>query len=259
MNTNLKNKVVIVTGGAGLLGREFVKAILRHGGIPVIAEINASAAQKLQKDLQKKFPRARVDLFKLDITSKDSLQKMIRYVNGQYGRIDALVNCAYPRNKNFGRKFEDVTYKDFCENVNLQLGGYFLSSQQIALYFKKQRFGHLINIASIYGVVPPRFEIYEGTNMTTAVEYGAVKSAIIALTKYMTKYFKGTNIRFNTVSPGGIWAGQPKTFLKKYRAFCQSKGMLQAKDVVGTLLFLLSDDSQAITGQNFIVDDGFVL
>jgi NAD(P)-dependent dehydrogenase (short-subunit alcohol dehydrogenase family) len=155
--------------------------------------------------------------------------------------------------------FFDVTFEDFNENINLNLGGYFLTSQQFALYFKKQGYGNIINISSIYGVVPPKFEIYEETDMTVPVEYAAIKSALIHLTKYMAKYLKGTNIRVNCLSPGGIFDNQNEKFLSKYNDKCLNKGMLDANDLTGTLLFLISDQSKYINGQNLIVDDGFTL
>ena len=95
--------------------------------------------------------------------------------------------------------------------------------------------------------------------MTSPVEYAVIKSGLIHLTKYMAKYFKGKNIRINTISPGGILNNQPEEFLKKYNDQCSQKGMLEAKDLNGTLLFLLSDASCYINGQNILVDDGFCL
>ena len=101
-----------------------------------------------------------------------------------------------------------------------------LVSQQFALYFKGKSNGHIINISSIYGLVPPRFEVYEDSEMTTPVEYAAIKSALIHLNKYMLKYFYGCGIRFNCISPGGIKNDQPNEFLSKYNSFGNSKGML---------------------------------
>ena len=164
----------------------------------------------------------------------------------RYGHIDALVNNAYPRNKNYGKKLEDVTYADFCDNVNMHLGGYFLVTQQFCLTFKDQGFGNVVNISSIYGSMAPRFEIYEGTPMTMPVEYAAIKSAIEHLTRYFAQYFKGTGIRVNCLSPGGILAGQPADFLAAYNKHCASKGMLDADDLLGALMFLLSDESSFI-------------
>lgn len=259
MSELLKDKLVIVAGGAGLLGKEFIKAIIENGGIGIIGDINEIEVEKVKKELSKKFENSKIDLVKLDITSKESINNCIDYLVHRYGKIDALVNNAYPRNKNYGRKFEDVTYEDFCENVNMHLGGYFLASQQFALFFRKQGYGNIINITSIYGIITPRFEIYEETNMTMPVEYTTIKSSIIHLTKYMTKYFKGHNIRINCISPGGIFYNQPNEFVKRYRQHCLNKGMLDGEDLKGTLVYLLSDLSKYVNGQNIIVDDGFTL
>jgi len=127
------------------------------------------------------------------------------------------------------------------------------------LYFQKQGYGNIINISSIYGVISPKFEIYDNTEMTMPVEYAAIKSGMLHLTKYMAKYFKGNNIRVNAISPGGILDSQPEEFLKKYNQECLTKGMLNGCDLNGTLVFLLSDMSMYINGQNIVVDDGFSL
>jgi NAD(P)-dependent dehydrogenase (short-subunit alcohol dehydrogenase family) len=127
------------------------------------------------------------------------------------------------------------------------------------LYFQKQGYGNIINISSIYGAMAPKFEIYDNTEMTMPVEYAAIKSGMLHLTKYMAKYFKGKNIRVNAISPGGILNNQPSEFLSKYNQNCSTKGMLDAKDLNGTLIFLLSDMSNYINGQNIVVDDGFTL
>lgn len=260
MDSNLlKDKVIVITGGAGLIGKEFVKGIVEQQGIAVIADINNDVGVKVQKDLQQELGTSRIVFINLDITSVVSIKKLIDTLHTKYGRIDALVNNAYPRNKNYGRNFFDVEYDDFCENINLNLGGYFLTSQKLAQYFQTQGYGNIINIASIYGVVPPKFEIYENTKMTMPVEYAAIKSAIIHLTKFMAKYFKGMNIRVNALSPGGILDNQPNAFLESYRKQCLNKGMLDKSDICGSLVYLLSDMSKFLNGQNIVIDDGFSL
>jgi NAD(P)-dependent dehydrogenase (short-subunit alcohol dehydrogenase family) len=250
----LKNKVIVVTGGAGLLGDYFVRDIAKRDGIVVVADIDFEAAKSVAKKC-----KGNAEAVYLDITSKDSVRIVIDALLNKYGRIDALVNNAYPRNSNYGKKLEDVDYSDFCENVNMHLGGYFIVAQQFCLAFKKQGYGNIINMSSIYGSMTPRFGIYDGTSMTMPVEYAAIKSAVEHMTRYFAQYFKGTGIRVNSLSPGGILAEQPSNFLVAYNKHCASKGMLDATDLIGTLIFLLTDQSRFITGQNLIVDDGYSL
>jgi len=255
----LNKKVIVVTGGAGLLGYELVRAIIKEGGIPIIADLNPTHELKEKVISHKDSKDKNVQFLELDITSKESINNLIQKVHATHGRIDALINSAYPRNVNYGRKFFEVEFEDFVENIGLHLGGYFLSSQLFAKYFNQQGSGNIINMSSVYGSLTPRFEIYSNTTMTNPVEYVAIKSALNQLTRYMAKYFKSMNIRVNSVSPGGILDGQPQEFLKNYNKFCLSKGMLDSNDVSGAVIFLLSEMSQYINGQNIIIDDGFSL
>lgn len=255
----LEKKIIVVTGGAGLIGQAFVEAIVQNNGIAIIADINEEFGEEIKKKLSDKLNSDNIDFVKLNITSKESINNSIDYIEKKYKKIDALINNAYPRNKNYGKHFFDVEYEDFVENIGLNLGGYFVTSQQFARFFEKQNYGNIINISSIYGVIAPKFEVYNNTPMTMPVEYAAIKSGLIHLTKYMAKYFKGMNIRVNTLSPGGIFDNQNEEFVSQYKDFCLNKGMLDKSDLSGTLIYLLSDMSKFVNGQNIIVDDGFVL
>jgi NAD(P)-dependent dehydrogenase (short-subunit alcohol dehydrogenase family) len=255
MFTDLQKKVVVITGACGLLGKTFVKTLLDNNAIVVAADINAEQLEKLKAETNSSNLHTTI----LDITSESSIKSAIADIQKKQGKIDALVNNAYPRNKNYGNDLEKVTYKDFCENTDLHLGGYFLCMQQFAMFFKQQGHGNVISMSSIYGVMPPRFEVYENARFTMPVEYAAIKSGVIHLTKYFAKYYKGKNIRFNCVSPGGIFNNQDENFLRKYNSLSLNKGMLDREDITGALLFIISDASQYINGQNIIVDDGFSL
>jgi NAD(P)-dependent dehydrogenase (short-subunit alcohol dehydrogenase family) len=255
----LNNHVVVITGGAGLIGQEFIRAVANQSGVAIIADINSELGNFVKMNLRKELKTEKIDFVQMDITSKESVLNSIKYIDEKYGKIDSLVNNAYPRNKNYGKHFFDVDYGDFSQNISLNLGGYFLTSQQYAKYFEEQGYGNIINISSIYGAIAPKFDIYEGTPMTVPVEYAVIKSGLIHLTKYMAKYFKGKNIRVNTLSPGGIFDAQPEQFLNSYNNNCLTKGMLDKADLNGTLLYLLSELSEYVNGQNIIVDDGFCL
>lgn len=257
MSFDIANKVIVITGGAGRIGSEFVRALTSSGAVAVVADANEAAGCALSDEI--KHAGGFAEFCMLDITSKESAQNLIASIHEKYGRIDALVNNAYPRNSRYGRKFEEVSYDDFCENVGMHIGGYFLMAQQFGKYFQEQGYGNIINMASIYGVVAPRFEVYDDTPMTMPVEYAAIKSGVIHLTRYLAKYFKGCNIRVNCISPGGILDDQPELFLEKYAKYAMSKGMLDPQDISGTLLYLISDLSAFVNGQNIVVDDGWTL
>ena len=229
----------MITGGAGIIGKEFVRAVVEQEGIAVIADIDDKRGEKVKYSISKELNSTNIEFFEFDITSKSSIQRCIKYLDKKYQRIDALVNNAYPKNKSFGKHFMDIDYSDFTENVGLHLGGYVTTSQYFADYFRKQGYGNIVNISSIYGAITPKFEIYSETNMTVPIEYAAAKSGLNNLTRYMAKFFKGDNIRINTISPGGILNDQPKEFLEQYNMRCSTKGMLDAADLKGTLVFYI--------------------
>lgn len=250
---------MLILGGAGLLGRALVRAAAVQGAVVVLGDKNEAERGKATQAIKADLPSAELHDLAVDITNSRSLDESFEATVKKYRRMDAVVNAAYPRNEKYGRKFEEVEFTDFCENVNLHLGGYFLASQRAALFFRKHGGGNIINISSIYGVMAPRFDVYEGTSMTMPVEYAAVKSAIVHLTKYMAQYCKSWNVRVNCVSPGGILANQHVAFLQRYKSHSAGKGMLDPEDIAGSVIFLLSDQSLYITGQNIVVDDGYSL
>lgn len=174
--------------------------------------------------------------------------------------FDVVINTSYLRGKDYGEKFNKLTMDQFNDTISLSLGSSFALMQMAfnkSISEKKEL--NFINFSSIYGVIAPRFEIYEGTEMTMPIEYAAVKSALLGLTRYFAKAAKGTLFRVNCVSPGGIYDNQDEQFKTKYNEHCRSKGMLQPSDLNGLINFLVSDGSRYINGQNIIVDDGFTL
>ena len=255
----LDDKVVVVAGGAGLLGSNFIRGIVNNGGIAVIAEINPEIGLKRRDEIRQELATDKVAFHELNINNKESVIKLIEDIHAEYGKIDALVNSAYPKNKNYGRLFEDIAYEDFSEMMTLHIAGYFLTMQQFSIYFMKQGYGNIVNMSSIYGVIPPKFEIYKDVSFSNPLEYAAIKAALVHMSKFITKYLKGKNIRINCISPGGIFDKQPDAFTSKYNDLCLNKGMLDPDDITGTLIFLLSDASKYINGQNIIIDDGFTL
>lgn len=254
---DLHGKTILVAGAAGLLGKEIVSGLLASGANVLALDRNEGSLRELEGN----WPgETRLTCAAIDIASATSISSALALGDTMYGKVDGAVNTAYPRNYNYGNKFFDVTYSDFCENTALHLGGYFLFMQQCAKYAVSKEINFsLVNMSSVYGVIAPRFEVYADTLMTMPVEYAAIKSGLMHLTRYVSAFMKESRFRANCVSPGGILAGQNKGFIDKYNEHCRVKGMLDSRDVLGAVLFLLSDASEFMVGQNIIVDDGFSL
>lgn len=252
----LRGHKILVVGAGGLLGSKLVQAIVREGGNVVAADIDVSAMKQRVSLSDVVFSEDRVTYVNCNINSLDDVEALFQQSDG----ITGAVNATYPRNKTYGSHFFDVTLSSFNENVGLHLGSAFLFTQRCAAFFERHKTPFsLVNISSIYGVIAPKFVVYDGTPMTMPVEYAAIKSAIIHLSKYAAAYVNDSRFRVNCVSPGGILDRQPDSFLGSYKQFTHGCGMLNVGDVVGSILFLLSSHSAYVTGQNIIVDDGFSL
>jgi NAD(P)-dependent dehydrogenase (short-subunit alcohol dehydrogenase family) len=258
---NNPEHAVIITGGAGLLGRAYSESCAAAGYSVVLSDINKKAGEQIVQEIAGRIKNDRISFRQCDITSTREVQDLIGFCKKEYGGIYGLVNNAYPRNSHYGRLFEVVTYEDFCENVSMHLGGYFNISKLVSQEMISQDYGNIVNMSSMYGFIAPRFEIYsgyEGNPRTMPVEYAAIKGGIINLTRYMASYLGKHNIRVNSISPGGVEDGQPAAFINNYSGqVLLNRGLAHPGDITGVLLFLLSDQSRYITGQNIVVDAGW--
>jgi NAD(P)-dependent dehydrogenase (short-subunit alcohol dehydrogenase family) len=240
----LENKVIVVTGGSVLLGRSFIEKIKLEGGIAINADIHAA------NDLE----RGEIHL---DITQEESVKLAIEKVVSNYGRIDGWVNNAYPRTKDWGTNIETLELASWRQNVDMHMNGYFCCCREVLLQMKKQGFGSVVNLSSIYGINGPDFTVYEGTAIGNAVEYSAIKGGIVNLTKYLASYFGKDGCRVNCVSPGGIFDHQDERFVANYNKKVPLKRMGNPADIAPSISFLLSDEANYITGHNLIVDGGW--
>lgn len=248
MKKHLDNKLILVTGAQGRIGRTISSLVEREGGTVVMFDIGDHQPETLDGHY-----------FQVDCTSADEFNRAVSTVVKRFGRIDAALHAAYPRSEGWGTPFGDLQQNFVSEDMQNQLGASIMVSQILLAQFVKQGFGNLIHISSIQGIAAPKFSHYEGTDMVSPIEYSAIKSGIINLTRYLAKFHRGANIRVNCISPGGISADQPVDFIERYGAECNGKGLLAPEDIDGTALYLLSDMSACVTGQNLIVDDGWSL
>jgi NAD(P)-dependent dehydrogenase (short-subunit alcohol dehydrogenase family) len=251
----LSDNVVIVTGGAGRIGSAVSRKIIECGGRVVLVDINDKQINLLRTEFGSDLCLA----LNIDVGNEEGVNLVIEKAVSKFGRIDSVIHSAYPRSPQWGNKFEDIKQKYLYQDLSSQIGGSILFAQKVLEYFYNNKSGNLIFVSSIQGFMAPKFEHYKDTNITSPIEYTAAKHSLIGITRYLAKYYKGNNIRVNCVSPGGILDDQPESFLKEYKKACNDKGMLDAEDVVGAFIFLLSDLSRYVTGQNIVVDDGWSL
>ena len=239
----LINKVVVVTGGSGLLGTAICKDLINKGAIVINADLNLNQSNCCES-------------ISCDITDKTSVEKAVNSILIKHGKINGWVNNAYPRTKDWGKKFEEIELESWKKNIDMQLNSVFITSQVVLEIMKKQEFGSIVNIASIYGIIGPNFTIYEGQEMTMPAAYSAIKGGIINFTRYLASYYGNYNLRVNCVSPGGIQDNQHSLFVEKYQNNVPLKRMGKPDDIAPAVSFLLSDDSKYITGQNLVIDGG---
>lgn len=236
-------KNVAIFGSSGLIGSALKEQLGSNYNI-----INLDKIKKKNSDI-------RIDASKF-LQSKKKIYNLIK----QHKKIDSVIICIYPRaNKKKTSKLLKSDYKEFALELNTHLEPYYNLNKIFIDYFKKNGGGSIINFASIYGSYLPRFEIYKNTKMSMPMNYALAKSAIIMMTRFLAKEFLHTKIRLNSISPGGVFDHQNKTFLKRYSNYCANKSLLEPTDLVGLVEFLISDASKKITGQDFVIDDGFTL
>lgn len=250
----LTNKKMIVSGGAGLLGKEIVIALAQFGAQVIIAETD----KRKGKLLAKKLTNAGFDAeyYYLDLSDIKNLKINIKKLIKSKGQFNAWINCAYPRTKDWNTKVEEFRYDSWQKNVDMHLNSYALSSIYAAESMKKKG-GCIINFGSIYGVVGPDFSIYEKTDMTTPAPYSAIKAGIINFGRYLASYYGKYNLRVNTVCPGGVFDKQPPRFVKKYSEKACLKRMAKAEEVASAVLFLVSEAASYISGATIMVDGGW--
>ncbi len=250
----VQGKKAVVTGAAGLIGREIVDALAQAGACVIALDIDAVKG----KALERVYPGGGSVIFReFDVTDLDRLQSGINDLCTEAGGIDIWVNSAYPRTDDWAAQVEDITVESWRKNVDMQLNSYCLSSKFAAQQMKKNG-GVIINLGSIYGVVGGSFDIYEGTSVKPfSMIYAAVKGGIVNLTRYMASYFGKENIRVNAVCPGGVYDGHDPAFTKNYGKRAPLGRMALPEEIAAAVLFLSSDAAAYITGAVLMVDGGW--
>ncbi|MEX1248203.1 MAG: SDR family oxidoreductase [Anaerolineales bacterium] len=262
---DLSGRVAVVTGGAGLLGRQFCHTLAEAGAAVLVADLNQSAAQAVAKEVATGGRKAEAQT--TDVGDEDSVKAMVAAAVRHFGRLDILVNSAALDPKfdsagkdKHGSAFEDYSLQAWQAALRVNLTGAFLCSQAAVRQMLKQGNGVIVNICSTYGLGGPDQRIYQKPGKPAQykpVDYTVTKAGILGLTKYLATYYGDSNIRVNALTPGGVFNAHDEEFTKAYSARTVLGRMARPDEMNGALLFLASDASSYMTGANLVVDGGW--
>jgi NAD(P)-dependent dehydrogenase (short-subunit alcohol dehydrogenase family) len=261
---DLNGKVAVVTGGAGVLGQHCCAGLAESGASVVIVDLKGEIAQETAQELIECYKTKALGI-SCDVSDPTSVQEMVKEVVAEFGEINILHNNAAGKSNDldaFFAPFEDYSLEQWRKIMAVNLDGMFLVAQAVGKQMLLQdKGGSIIQTASIYGVVAPDHRIYEGSvymdrQINTPAVYTASKAAVVGLTKYLAAYWADKGIRVNTLTPGGTESGQNEEFKRRYSARVPLGRMANAHEMVGALLYLASDASSYVTGQNIILDGG---
>jgi NAD(P)-dependent dehydrogenase (short-subunit alcohol dehydrogenase family) len=265
---DLTDRVAIVTGGAGLLGYQHGAILAAAGAHVVLLDLPSANPQLRAQQLTAAHGPECLGLA-VDITSEPSLQEACDAINTKFGRIDILINNAANNPKVEDQKpgqpwsrLENFPLETWNADIAVGLTGAFLCSRIFGQEMVKRNAGVILNVASDLGVIAPDQRLYrkdgvpENQQPVKPVTYSVVKTALIGLTRYLSTYWTANNIRVNAISPGGVSAGQPDEFTARLHQLIPMGRMANKDEYQGAILFLCSDASSYMTGQNLIIDGG---
>ena len=266
---SLKDKVIIVTGAAGLLGYEYCKAIIQAKGIPVLIDIDEISIKNKINELNKVFPNSECKGFVVDITNEELIEKNCSDILNIYGKIDGLINNAANNPKiedndliNFSR-LENFNVDIWKNDLNIGLLGSFLCVKYYGFAISKNpQGGSIINVSSDLGIIAPNQNLYkkegvsEDLQSVKPVTYSVIKHGINGLTKYVSTYWADKNVRCNSICSGGVFNNQPEGFLKKVSELIPMGRLAKKEELHGIIIYLLSDSSSYTNGSIISIDGG---
>jgi NAD(P)-dependent dehydrogenase (short-subunit alcohol dehydrogenase family) len=253
---DLSGREAVITGGAGNLGGVFARALAGAGARVTLLDVDAAALERRFDDLTKAGAK-QVDAAVCDLSDAGAIASAFAKIGERAKRLDILVNNAAGKSEHFMSDLEALPLEDWEQVLRVNLTAPFLCVKAAIPLMRAAGRGSIVNIASIYGLVSPDPRIYEGSAIQTPPVYTASKGGIAALTRYVAIYHAKDGIRCNTITPGGVFAGQPERFVSQYSARVPLGRMARAEELRGALLYLASDASSYVTGHNLVVDGGW--
>jgi NAD(P)-dependent dehydrogenase (short-subunit alcohol dehydrogenase family) len=264
---DVRDKIVVITGGLGQLGRQFTAALVERGARVAVFDVRAGRKNPADTFSRTKNEAGEVFVLPVDVTKRVSIESALREIKSGWGVPDALINNAAldsPPNAPAGENgpFENYPTESWDEIMGVNVKGVFLASQVIGGEMARAGGGAIINISSIYGMVSPDQRIYEyrrraGKEFFKPAAYAVSKSALLNLTRYLAAYWAEKNVRVNTLTLGGVFNHQDDEFLRGYCSRVPAGRMARENEYNGAIVFLISDASSYMTGSNLIIDGGW--
>jgi NAD(P)-dependent dehydrogenase (short-subunit alcohol dehydrogenase family) len=264
----LDNKIIIITGATGLLGKQHAEAVASHGGTPVLLDLSQQVLDDFANELNDKYKVGAVG-FAVDITNESAIERNSNQLVERFEKIDGLVNNAAnnPKVEDSGKvnftRLENFPLKIWNDDVSVGLTGSFLCAKHYGYKISQNpNGGSIINISSDLGLIAPDQRLYKKDNVddnlqnVKPVTYSVVKTGLIGLTRYLSTYWIDKNVRCNAMCPGGVENGQPENFIEEVNIRIPIGRMANANEYQSTLIWMLSDSSNYLNGAIISVDGG---
>ena len=257
MSTNdplfsVEEKVIVVTGACGLIGRAIVKALHERGARLVLADVAAAGPEALASEAGNAIGVS------CDVSEASSVATLVRRTLGAFERVDVVVNNHQFKPKGFLEARAETFPEELWDDIlRVNLKGAFLTCREFGRVMLDQGKGSIINVASTYGLVSSTPDLYEGNSLGNPVAYSASKGGLIMMSRYLGAYWAGRGVRVNCVTPHGVFNHHEAGFVERFVARSPMRRMMTAEEVVGAVIFLASDASSYATGSNLLVEGGW--
>lgn len=254
----MSDRVALITGGTGLLGRLFASTLAGYGADIVLIDLDQKVCDSCSTEITKETGRRAIGI-RADVADTEDVKRAVHSTNETFGRIDILVNNAAAQPEGMFSSVEDFPIDVWNRVMAVNLTGQFLMSRTVAPAMVRRKKGSIVNISSVYGVVAPDQRVYEGSGFNSPPVYSASKAGVLGLTRYLAAYWGATGIRVNSITPGGVFQDHQDPFFSKYTSRVPMGRMAAERDLAGAMLYLASDAASYVTGHNLIVDGGLTI
>ena len=268
---DLHGRVAAVVGGAGYLSQKLAGALAEAGAQVAVLDLDQKKAQEAAAALETRTKSACIGTG-VDVTSASSVERALAEVLNRFGQVDILVTAVYGKSPNFYAPFEQFPFEEWEQILRVNLTGAFLCCQIFGRQMVERGTGSIIQIGSVYGVVPPDHRIYENSNLAevyvgekssftriaSPAAYSVCKAGLVMLTRYLAVYWADKGVRVNSISPGGVFhPSENEEFLQRYSEHVPMGRKAWLHEVNGAVVYLASDASSYVTGHNLVVDGGW--